>query len=136
MTKPIDIFTRIGVSKEEYHAIAAFLTGSKNVLRLPFQGMQSYTVQYENVVVQFREELLDLNLYNKAMEIHKNFVLPITCKQTEPFTFMSLHMVVDHVVHVNSETTWMPNEKPSKTSRFSLLRAVNTLSMRWILKLH
>lgn len=42
-------------------------------------------MQGGGVVVQFREEPIDLEIHEKAMKIHKAYVHPITCKQSEPF---------------------------------------------------
>jgi hypothetical protein len=42
-------------------------------------------MQGGGVMVQFREEPIDLEIHEKAMKIHKAYVLPITGKQSEPF---------------------------------------------------
>jgi hypothetical protein len=80
-----EFLARAGISKEECHAITKSLTGSNDVHPVRFQGMQSYTMQGGAVVVQFRKEPMELETHETAMKIHKRYVLPITCKQTEPF---------------------------------------------------
>ena len=79
-----DFLARVGISKEECVVITKTLTGSNDTFPVHYQGMQSYTMQGGGVVVQFREEPIDLEIHEKAMKIHKAYVLPITCKQTEP----------------------------------------------------
>lgn len=80
-----EYLARVGISKEECHAIAKSLTGSTDVFPVRFQGMQSYTMQGGAVVVQIRKEPMELETLERAMKIHHTYVLPITCKQIEPF---------------------------------------------------
>jgi len=61
------------------------VTGSNDVFAVRFQGMQSYTMQGGSTIVQFRHEPFELAMHEKAMTIHKGYVLPMTCKQTTPF---------------------------------------------------
>jgi hypothetical protein len=80
-----EYLARVGISKEECHAIAKSLTGSTDVFPVRFQGFNSYTIQGGAVVVQIRMEPLELETLERAMKIHKTYVLQTTCKQTEPF---------------------------------------------------
>ena len=80
-----EYLARVGISKEECHTIAKSLTGSTDVFPVRFQGYNSYTIQGGAVVVQIRKEPLELETLERAMKIHKPYVLPITCRQTEPF---------------------------------------------------
>jgi len=78
-----EYLARVGISKEECHAIAKSLTGSTDVFPVRYQGFNSYTIQGGAVVVQIRKEPLELETLERAM--NKPYVLQTTCKQTEPF---------------------------------------------------
>jgi len=122
-----EFLARAGISKEECHAITKSMTGSNDIFPVYYQIMQSYTMQGGAVVVQFREKPIDLEIHETAMEIHKAYVLPITCKQSELFYIYVTPYGGRRVLRKNSVLLKPLKKPPSETLQFSLLRALNVL---------
>jgi hypothetical protein len=76
---------RIGVSKDECIDIAKRLADTEDILPVRWQGFNSFTLRGRDLIVQFRERPMELDIYQEAMEIHKGFVPSISCKQTSPY---------------------------------------------------
>ena len=72
--------TRVGISKDECDAMTKSLIVSNDIFLIHYQGMQSYMMQDDAVVIQFRKELIDLDTHEKAMKIHRFYILSIKCK--------------------------------------------------------
>ena len=77
--------TRVGISKVECDAMIKSLIILNDIFSIHYQEMQSYTMRDDVVVIQFRKESIDLNTHEKAMKIHRFYILSITCKQSKPF---------------------------------------------------